>query len=198
MSVFMDIREYKKNMREQVKVQRKELDAAKKKKLDSQIAARFLATRSYKKCQSLFCYVSTPIEVDTIAIINQAFADNKIVAVPRCIPNTRNMEFIQIKSFDDLERGTFGVLEPKLSLKTPFVGNSHSICIIPALMYDKSGYRLGYGGGYYDRYLAGFKGKTVGIIYSFNITEKLIHGKFDIPVSRLVTQNSIEKPKVDY
>ena len=66
-----------------------------------------------------------------------------------------------------------------------------SICIVPAFMFDKSGYRLGYGKGYYDRYLSKYKGSTIGICYSQNIKDELFHGKFDRTVDMIVTEKQI-------
>lgn len=189
----MDIREYKKELRTNCKKFRKSMKSDYKKKLDEKITRNFLNSDLYKNCLSLFCYVSTDIEVNTKEIISKALSDGKTVAVPRCIKGTRLMDFIKITSFDDLEEGSYGVLEPREEFSEKLLGDSDTVCLIPALTYDKSGYRLGYGGGYYDRFLSEFKGISVGIIYSQNITQKLIHGKYDVPVSFIISQTSIKK-----
>ena len=159
-----------------------------KKEYDRKITEKFLSSTAYKNANAILCYVSTEIEVDTFAILKKAFSDKKIVAVPRCIPNTHFMDFIIIKSFDDLEKGAYGVLEPKLTITEKIIGDEKSICVIPALLYDYFGYRLGYGGGYYDRFLADFKGNAIGIIYFENLKDSLSHGKYDIPVSEIFTE----------
>ncbi len=193
----MDIREYKKALRTKTKKFRRNLALDYKKRLDDSITEIFLSSQIYKECSSVFCYVSTPIEVDTKSIIEKALADGKTVAVPRCIAGTRFMEFIPIKSFEDLEKGSFGVLEPKTELTQRAREDEKTICLIPALMYDSKGYRLGYGGGYYDRFLSRFTGKTIGLIYSQNISKKIFHGRYDVPVSYIVSQSSMRKiPKI--
>lgn len=184
----MDIREYKKALRKEIKTFRRNIPIETKKEYDEKITETFLSSLAYKNANAVLCYVSTEIEVDTYAILKKAFADKKTVAVPRCIPNTHFMDFIIIKSFDDLEKGSYGVLEPKLNITEKITNDKKSICVIPALLYDDFGYRLGYGGGYYDRFLADFKGKAVGIIYSENLKESLSHGKYDIPVSEIFTE----------
>lgn len=188
-----DIREYKKNLRNEIKRFRKNMPKELKQNYDNKISDIFLSSSTYKLSDMVLSYVSTDIEVDTMKIILKAFEDKKIVAVPRCIKNSRKMEFIVINSLNDLEKGSFGVLEPKLTIVKKANPTNKSVCIIPALSYDKFGYRLGYGGGYYDRFLSNFKGNKVGIIYNENITEQLIHGKFDIPVTQIVSQTKIKK-----
>ena len=99
------------------------------------------------------------------------------------------MDFYIIEGLDDLEKRTFGVLEPKVpgcKLLTDF---SRSLCIVPALMYDLKGYRLGYGGGYYDRFLSRYDGYKVGVTYRRNILRFLHYGRFDIPVDMVVTES---------
>ena len=109
----MDIREYKKEIRINCKKFRKSMNQDYKKKMDEKIADNFLKSNLYMKCSSLLCYVSTDIEVSTKEIISKALSDGKTVAVPRCIKGTRYMDFIKITSFDNLESGTYGVLEPR-------------------------------------------------------------------------------------
>lgn len=186
-----DIRPLKQKLRAESKLYRNELSNNEKAELDSKISDRLFNTWQYKNCEVLLTYVSTEIEVDTREIISRALADGKRVAVPRCIDNTRLMDFYFIKDFDDLESGYMGVLEPipeKCEKMTDF---SEGLCIVPALMFDLYGYRLGYGKGYYDRFLSNFCGETLGICYNRCIREKLPHGKFDKCVEKIITQSRI-------
>lgn len=186
-----DIRPLKQKLRAESKLYRNELSSNEKAELDSKISDRLFNTWQYKSCEVLLTYVSTEIEVDTREIISRALADGKRVAVPRCIDNTRLMDFYFIKDFDYLESGYMGVLEPipeKCEKMTDF---SKGLCIVPALMFDLYGYRLGYGKGYYDRFLSNFCGETLGICYNRCVREKLPHGKFDKCVERIITQSRI-------
>lgn len=186
-----DIRPLKQKLRAESKLYRNELSSNEKAELDSKISDRLFNTWQYKSCEVLLTYVSTEIEVDTREIISRALADGKRVAVPRCIDNTRLMDFYFIKDFDDLESGYMGVLEPipeKCEKMTDF---SKGLCIVPALMFDLYGYRLGYGKGYYDRFLSNFCGETLGICYNRCVREQLPHGKFDKCVERIITQSRI-------
>lgn len=186
-----DIRPLKQKLRAESKLYRNELSSNEKAELDSKISDRLFNTWQYKGCEVLLTYVSTEIEVDTREIISRALADGKRVAVPRCIDNTRLMDFYFIKDFDDLESGYMGVFEPipeKCEKMTDF---SKGLCIVPALMFDLYGYRLGYGKGYYDRFLSNFCGETLGLCYNRCVREKLPHGKFDKCVERIITQSRI-------
>ncbi|MEG1869729.1 MAG: 5-formyltetrahydrofolate cyclo-ligase, partial [Oscillospiraceae bacterium] len=189
----IDLREYKSDLRSHMKAIRKGMEPQLKAKLDRKIFKRLTSLREYHEADTLLTYVSSAIEVDTIRLINHSIALGKNVAVPRCDPSKHGlMEFYYINSFSELEKGTFGILEPNPEFCTK-VGNSggNKLCIVPALSYDMLGYRLGYGGGYYDRFLACFDGKKVGIIYKDCLSKRLIHGRYDVPVDVLVTENFI-------
>lgn len=192
----MDIRIYKKDIRTQMKANRAKMTPTSKINKDKLILKNVRNLYQYDSSELILIYVSTDIEVDTINIIKMAWKDGKKVAVPRCIDNTKEMEFYYITSFDELEVRTFNVLEPKTDFcekVTDFPKNS--ICIIPALAYDKCGYRIGYGGGYYDRFLATYKGVKVGIVYSECVVFKLLYGKYDVQSDIIVTDRYIKTVK---
>ena len=188
-----DIRPIKATLREQYKTLRREMPSEIKAQRDRQISGRVTALWQYKRCRQLLTYVSTPIEVDTLEIIRRALADGTKVAVPRCVPGTRDMEFYWINGVEELEPGTFGVLEPRPDPKRKVTDFSNGLCLVPALCYDWRGYRLGYGKGYYDRFLAGFGGHMIGVCYSDCIRRKLPHGRFDRPVELLVTDRYLRR-----
>jgi len=188
-----NIKVIKINLRARYRQFRERLTAEQKMELDATIQSRLLALAGYANADTIFTYVSKPIEVDTIALIEAAFANHKQVAVPRCVPNTCDMEFYEITSLSDLEKGKFGVLEP-IPSKTRLISDySKGLCIVPGLSFDAQGYRLGYGMGYYDRFLAEFKGDTVGICYSGCVQWNLPHGYYDKPVHLLVTEKYIRR-----
>ncbi len=145
------IQEEKKQLRKQMKQKRNELETAYCEKADRQIMEKIITSEEYKKASMIFCYVSMEKEVDTFSILKTALRDRKGVCVPKCMEKGR-MEAFQIRKMEDLQPGNFGALEPSVSCdyvspeKIDFV-------LIPCLTCDREGNRLGYGGGYYDRYL---------------------------------------------
>lgn len=186
-----DIRPYKQRLRADCKEKRKALSEEEKARLDRKIANKFLNLFQYREAKVLFCYVSTEIEVDTFQILRRALEQGKTVAVPRCIDGTREMEFYVITDLTQLEPGAFGVLEPNPALCEKWTDLSDGLCVIPALSYDLSGYRLGYGKGYYDRFLSRFSGETVGLVYENCLFDVLPHGKFDRRAEKIVTETRV-------
>ena len=188
-----DIRPVKAALREKYRNIRTSMTEDEKQNYDRAIAEQVRSLWQYDKNDTLLVYVSTPIEVDTRRIIEQALLDGKKVAVPRCVDGTRNMEFYYIRSMEDLEAGTFGVLEPIVEKTVLMTDYSHGLCIVPAFSYDWSGFRLGYGKGYYDRFLSRFDGNIIGICYSSCVQRSLPHGRFDRPVELLVTEKYLRR-----
>lgn len=188
----IDLRQYKNELRSKAKEMRINMDKAEKAKLDAGILNNILKMREFNFAETVLVYVSTDIEIDTFEIIKAAWERNKKVAVPRCIPETREMEFHYIETFDDLKPGTFSVLEPDEN--APILRDfSKSIMFVPAMVIDKFGYRIGYGKGYYDRYISRYTGITVGLCYLENLKYKIFHGKFDRKLGFVITEKYIKK-----
>lgn len=188
-----DIRPIKSELRQKYRSLRQSMPPEIKAQKDEAIAAQVRRLWQYQRNSVLLIYVSTAIEVDTFRIIRQAIEDGKRVAVPRCVPDTRNMEFYYIDSTDELSPGMFGVLEPAVNPDRLYHESEGGLCIVPAFSYDWRGYRLGYGKGYYDRFLSRFEGNMVGICYSDCVQRSLPHGRYDRPVSLLVTENYLRR-----
>ena len=173
--VITDIRPIKRQLRAKYRKIREGLDPAQKQAWDEAILKKITSTHFYKEAKTLLCFVSTAIEVDTYGIIRQAFADGKRVALPRCVPGTRNMNFHYISSLDELSPGTFSVPEP--SPDAPIaLRPRRALMIVPALSLDWSGYRLGY-----------------GICYSADCRRRLRHGRFDRTVDTVITEQYIRR-----
>lgn len=190
----IDLREYKGELRRGIKQWRASLKEDYKSALDAEIERRLLATYQYRNCTTVLIYASTAIEVNTFGIIERALRDGKRVALPRCVKGTRDMVFRYITDVSQLERGSFGVLEPSEDLPE-WNRSSGALAVVPALSLDSFGYRLGYGGGYYDRFLSKFKGETIGITYSRNYRYRLNHGRYDVPLGAVLTEKFVRKIK---
>ena len=191
MEKVIDIRPIKKKMRAEAKESRLSMATFTKGPFDKKICNKLLNLWAVRETDTFLCYVSTDIEVDTKEFINALLSVGKRVAVPRCEGGPSEMNFYYINSLDELSSGSFGVLEPESDKEKMLTETENTICIVPAFMFDKSGYRLGYGKGYYDRYLSKYKGSTIGICYSQNIKEELFHGKYDRTVDMIVTEKGV-------
>lgn len=183
-----NLKQKKTEYRSKYKKLRENFSPDKKAELDRAIAENFLLTPEYKASSVIFSFVSKDIEVDTRSIITRALKDGKRVAVPRCRTDSILMDYYCIRSFNDLELGAYGIMEPDVSKCSRVEDFSSGICIVPGLVYDREGYRLGFGRGYYDRFLTKFSGVTVGVCYSRCIEEQLPRGYYDRPIDLVITE----------
>lgn len=157
----MNLTEHKKQLRRELIQRRREIPEEVKSQADERIFTSLLPY--LENCSGVFTYVSTDIEVDTKRLLSWCFEHGKPVAVP--VSGDSELTFFPINSFGGLAEGRFHIQEP-IDRNASAVPDEDSLCIVPALLCDKSGLRLGYGRGYYDRYLAEFPGKSVIICYS--------------------------------
>ncbi len=188
-----NIKEVKIELRKKYRKYRETLPAGKKNVFDASVRHNLLRLREYGENDVIFLYVSKKIEVDTHGIMAQCWKDGKTVAVPRCVEESRDMDFYVIRSENDLERGAFGVMEPRPDRCEKVTDLTGGLCVVPGLCFDAKGFRLGYGKGYYDRFLSRFQGATAGICYAECVQWSLPHGYFDRPVDVLVTENYIRR-----
>lgn len=183
-----DIRVVKKELRAACKEYRKNLRLSEKAGLDEQIFQRVISLPEFQEAELILTYISTPIEVATFRLVEYALRQGKTVAAPRCAEEGISMDFYRITGMSDLERATFSVLEPIQARCEKLVRFPHSVCIVPGLSFDSQGYRLGYGKGYYDRFLSRYPGKTIGVCYQACLQPVLPHGRYDRNVDILVTE----------
>lgn len=190
-----DIRAYKRDLRACYKQRRRDMDPAEKRNKDADIREFLLKMPGYRDADTLLCFVSLPDEVDTHGLIRAALDAQKTVAVPYCVENSREMRFYAITGLEQLVPRTFGVLEPVPEQCERLEVFSRSLCVVPGLAFDHHGYRLGYGGGYYDRFLATrYTGVTVGVCYSDCLRRRLTHGRYDVACDYLVTEHGVRGP----
>lgn len=136
-----------------------------------------------KDASSIGIYVSMAREVQTIALIHHLLSSGKIVCVPKIVK--QKMIFVQLHDFSELERSTYGILEPRSN--EPYQGQI-DVQVIPMLAYNDRLFRLGYGKGYYDAYLADYKGKKLGICFLENQETLLTETENDVACDEIITQ----------
>lgn len=139
----------------------------------------------YKKAKSVFVFISYKSEVDTRGIIEDILADGKKLLVP--LVKGSEMIAVEVKGIDDLEPNKMGILEPKSGDEVTDV----DLTITPGLAFDKDGYRLGYGGGYYDKFFAKVDTIRMGIGYFDQYVESLVHEDYDKALEYLLTEEGL-------
>lgn len=137
----------------------------------------------YQSAETVYCYVSHQNEADTWPLLAYSIALGKKVAVPKV--SGGEMEFFYIESLEELESGFRGIFEPVTSQKANDEG---ALMIMPVVAFDTENHRLGYGGGYYDRYLEKHSGHTkIGIAFDFQQVETIPAEAFDINPDIIIT-----------
>lgn len=182
----------KQRLREERLAARETLSEQERASLDDFITQKLLATPEYAETATVLTYVSVLSEVSTRMFIECALRDGKTVAVPRCLPGHR-LEFVVITSLDQLVPAPFNLLEPSKDLSALTESQmSNTICIVPALLVDTKGYRLGYGAGFYDRFLSTYSGKKICLAYQQNLSKAMLpHTAFDVPVDMVITESGV-------
>ena len=157
---------------------------------DALIFERFTSSDLYKNAGTLFIYCSTKAEIDTDRITGKAFSDGKRVCVPVC-GEGRKMSFFEIKPDEPLNPGPIGIRIPDITGKTPAAADEKTLVVTPGLVFDLSGNRIGYGGGFYDVFLSGGKYRTVGLCYDELLCERIETEPNDLPVQYLITDKRL-------
>lgn len=165
---------------------RKKLSKKEKAEKDYSVFEKVIALEQYKNADTVLLYASTEYEVDTVMLTKYSFENGKKVAFPICFDKIGNMSFKFVMSTNELKKGMYGILEPPSTNET-FIKSKNAICIVPSLLVDKKGYRLGYGKGYYDRFLKEFNGFKCILCYKEGIVDFLPKDMFDIKCDVLIT-----------
>ncbi|WHX99319.1 5-formyltetrahydrofolate cyclo-ligase [Neobacillus sp. DY30] len=139
--------------------------------------------------------ISKEPEVDTFQIIRKAWEAGKVVVVPKCDPKVKTLSFWRITEFSQLESVFYGLLEPKIEETTEVKPEDIDLLFVPGLAYTREGFRLGFGGGYYDRYLENYPGKTISLAFHIQVIPQFPVEKHDIPVSKIITNDEVIKIK---
>lgn len=181
----------KKTIRDQVLKRLKTMDQDKKKSKDQAIYENLFASKFFKEAQTLMAYMSFGTEIDTQPIIQRAWKEGKTVAIPYTIKETRLIKPALINSLDDLSPGAYGILGPDEESLKVISKEDLDLVIVPGVAFDKSGYRIGYGGGYYDRFLEKLHVNTLAILYEDQLIERVPREDHDIRVQVLVTEKDL-------
>ena len=172
----------KAELRKQVLQEMKAISQEQKPAIDQALTERLLHHPFYQEAKVIATYLSFPHEFQTQELIEQALKDGKKVLIPKTYPKGR-MDFV-VYNPQQLVKTSFGLLEPQGDLEV-VDASQIDLIHVPGLAFTREGYRIGYGGGYYDRYLELFTGHTLSTIYPCQIQD-FIPENHDIPVQEVL------------
>lgn len=178
----------KKEIRAKILKMRQALPKEEVREKSLRIMRRIEETETFKNADNLLAYIDFRGEVATGTLIEKAWELGKKVYVPRVAG--KEMEFYQIHSFEDLEKGAYGILEPKKECPVYEAGEGQTtLAILPGSVFDKKKNRVGYGGGFYDRYFEKRKDICrIAAAYEMQIVEEIETEEFDLPADYVTTE----------
>lgn len=169
------------------------LDPQTKSSIEEQLTNRLVSSMQWKQADTIALTISQPLEWSTQAIIKAGWQANKIIVVPKCEPKNKQLHFYKFTSYEDLETVYYGLKEPKADENKYISKEKIDLIIVPGLVFDQDGFRVGFGGGYYDRFLENYTGNTLSIIAEFQLVPAVPKESFDIPVNHIFTNERIVK-----
>lgn len=190
MNEDQNIKLEKKELRKKSILKMSGLSRKYRKDASEKILGELVKHKDYLLAGTIFIYVGTDHEVDTTLIIKDALAKGKKVVVPKTI-SLGHMEACEIDTMKDLYPGRHGILEPKDTSYTIDPG-AIDVAFIPCVAYTDEGFRLGYGGGFYDRYLPRGSFKRILVAFSEMEVEKLPRDTFDEKVDGILTEKGYQ------
>ena len=155
---------------------------------DAALCRAILESAAFRYATVLLTYSPIGSEIDVSPVAQAAAARGMRVAFPRT-QGGGNMTFHMAQP-ETLTKGRYGILEPSPDMPL-YQGDSRALCLVPGLLFDEQGYRVGYGGGYYDRFLSSFKGTAVGVAYTALLVPQVPRGKFDRRCGTIFTEKGL-------
>ena len=184
-----DVRERKKQLRREMKALREALPAAWFRDAGERMQRQLFSLPDWPAAKRVFVYVSMEREPDTRMILRRALAEGKSLYVPKCLGGGR-MLAVRIRSLEELSPGVLGIPEPESWTETCEAADL-DLMIVPCVCASRDGRRLGHGGGYYDRFLAGHADKAVCLCFRDMLREDLPAEETDVRVPRVLTEEGL-------
>ena len=173
----------KKALRQMIRDKKRTLTAERIMDASVRLTGLFCDTEEYRNADTIYGYLPYNQEVRTELILERALSDGKRIAVPKVYGDV--MRFIYINDFSGLEKSDMGIPEPIAD--EPIADDVDAVVLMPGLAFDPQGHRIGYGGGFYDKFLANEPNHpTVALCYDFQMFPQLETEEFDIPVDRVL------------
>lgn len=180
--------ETKKDIRSRMLRKRNALDLAKRRRLSVFIQEKAIESRQFQESDWILLYMNAQSEVCTDLLFDQCLQMNKKIACPKVV-SAQEMEFVQVDDTKQFEAGYRGILEPKFAKRCE---PTEALVIAPGCAFDRFGFRLGYGKGFYDRYLKAHPHyQTMGLAFSCQLVERLPHEPHDVFLQSIVTETEL-------
>ncbi|SEQ18988.1 5-formyltetrahydrofolate cyclo-ligase [Virgibacillus subterraneus] len=160
-----------------------------RKNIEEKLTQNVVNSDFWKQSAVVGVTISNGFEWNTKPIIETAWNEGKSICVPKCRPKDRKLEFYKINTYEQLEVVYYNLLEPIPEKTEKIDKRMIELLIVPGLLFDGNGFRIGFGGGYYDRFLSDFPNKRISIASNEQIVEGLPAEPFDIPVDRIITES---------
>ena len=184
----------KSEIRKQILEVRNNLSEEEVKAKSDAIVQKVVKTPEYIEADNILLYADYSHEVMTRGIFEDAILHKKKVYFPKTDSLTATMEFYQTVSVKQLQKGYKGILEPKEDIKYRYIYNTNqdTLVIVPGVAFDTQGYRVGYGKGYYDKYLANKRQiSMIALSYACQIVDEIPYDSYDIKMDKIVTEEII-------
>jgi len=166
----------------------KNIRSDRKTTIEKQLHLILFSSPAWVNSQTIGITISKEFEWNTRPIIEQAWELGKTVCVPKSYPKEKELVFYKLDSYEQLEPSYYQLLEPKITETEQINKKQMDLLIVPGILFDKDGYRIGFGGGYYDRYLADYPNETVSLLARAQLIEDLPVHSFDINVNQMITE----------
>ncbi len=187
----MSVRDQKNELRVIFREKRRALSNEERARRDVIICRKMLSLATYRYTDTVLSYSPLKGEVDITEFNLAVLKSGKRLALPRCVPGTPMMDFRYVDSLDELSDGSWSIKEPSKENEIWQSGAQNALCIIPAMAFDEEGCRLGYGKGYYDRFLPSKNLTTLGVTYSDFVVKRLPRGRYDFSVDMILTEETL-------
>lgn len=154
------------------------------------IVKKIIESNFYAEAKNIMVYIPHKKEVNIRNFIDIAWRENKKILVPKTDSIEKKMNPYVIKSWEDLKIGNYNIYEPKTYNKTPFLIDEIDVILVPGIIFAKDGYRIGYGGGFYDRFFSRINNIPiiVGVAYDFQVLDSIPFDKYDYSMNLIITE----------
>lgn len=188
------VKEQKNVLRKEYRAWRRSIPMPEKLRRDREICRHAAALASFRYAEYVLLYAAMPDEISLSDLAYTALEKGKKIAYPRCNKENCTMTYRLVSSPDELFPDSYGIREPlpDAPVFDPKAFRGNAVCFVPGLLFDRSGYRLGYGKGYYDRFLNSFHGSRIGVVYSDFILPTVPRGRYDVKMDILLTENNVK------